>query len=1098
MVTYNRDNAPVKETEFMLTYFIRSATMKKVKNITIIILLAVGLFTCMGHAQTKSASTLLQEGLYAEEVDGNVDAAIKIYQQIIDDKAAQKSHVAQAMYRQGMCYLKKQDEQKAQEVFAKLVADYSDQTNIIEKVQPLLEEIGNADPAALMPAGTLVYAELGSPGRQIETIMNMLKGTPLENPLAMIGGNQQGQSSGQMNPANMLSAMMNPSMMAEFKKIRGFGFGICGLPQNDEDPPAIAVLFPGKSDALRGMLHAALGMAGQPTEAIEGMQCLALPGGAGAAFDDNVVIVASPKAAKAGQLAWSVKQYKSVIKEPTLATSNESFVKIDKRQRQENALTIWANVDEIYANLAGMFPSGSLPGEILLAEGIVDFENIDDLITTLSLNVDGIALKTDVSFKDGHNCLAYGMIHTPNLSKSGFEAVPADAVGIFSFALADSESMQAQAASQQIQNMTGLDIGREIFANIEQVTLFVMPPDAAVVQANTVVPPIVNRFGLAITSHNPQQTRQVLTRFLSVANLISSQAGGDQPVDETGKYQIALVNGQKIFCYMNQSSKTTVVSLNPDIVETSIATAGNRRSIMSAGPLRDSVDKLSPSTSKLILVNVGGAIKLAAANINFGPVEATGNLQELFGQLAEACSQTTIQVRTDEKLNNLSIITAVNNIPEMNKVFVPMMQLMQILEAQKFEQKARKKMAMIPANISKAPSTPVIDGDTDKCWDAAQRYDLKNSLYESPSSESDCSAFFKALWDKDSLYVLVNVNDENLRHDSDDFYQDDAVEIFIDADNSKSDSYGDNDFHYYFRWDKSSPAMGEYNGKSDEGVEFAVKTTNSGYVTEIKFPWTSLKVQPKPGLTIGFDVQVNDDDDGGDRDSKLAWCSKQDNAWENPGVFGNAQVTGLVGWWKFDETEGSNADDSSDNNNTGQLVGNPKWRPSGGKIGGALEFDGNGGYVDFGKSSVFNIAGQITVSTWIKVNGFSSDYAAIITKGDNAWRLQRNAETNGLEFACSGLDVPGREWCNIFGDVNVNDGQWHHAAGVYDGKQIYLYVDGKLDDSVKATGCINITDSPVYVSNNSDYEGRCWNGLVDDVRIYNYALSEDEIKALQK
>ena len=292
--------------------------------------------------------------------------------------------------------------------------------------------------------------------------------------------------------------------------------------------------------------------------------------------------------------------------------------------------------------------------------------------------------------------------------------------------------------------------------------------------------------------------------------------------------------------------------------------------------------------------------------------------------------------------------------------------------------------------------------------------------------------------------------------------------------------------------------MGEYNGKSDEGVEFAVKTTNSGYVTEIKFPWASLKVRPKPGLTIGFDVQVNDDDDGGERDSKLAWCGRQDNAWENPGAFGNAQVAGLVGWWKFDEAEGSSAGDSSGNNNTGQLAGNPKWRPSGGKIGGALEFDGDGDYVDFGKSSVFNITGHITVSAWIKVNGFSSDYAAIITKGDNAWRLQRNADTNSLEFACSGLDVQGREWCNIFGDVNVNDGQWHHAAGVYDGKQIYLYVDGELDDSVNATGCINITDSPVYVSNNSDYEGRYWNGLVDDVRVYNYALSEDEIKALQK
>ncbi len=79
--------------------------MESFKNITIIFLLAVGLLGSVTFA--KSSSVLLQEGLYAEQIDGDLDAAIRIYGQIIADTSAQRSHIAQAMYRQGMCYLKK-------------------------------------------------------------------------------------------------------------------------------------------------------------------------------------------------------------------------------------------------------------------------------------------------------------------------------------------------------------------------------------------------------------------------------------------------------------------------------------------------------------------------------------------------------------------------------------------------------------------------------------------------------------------------------------------------------------------------------------------------------------------------------------------------------------------------------------------------------------------------------------------------------------------------------------------------------------------------------------------------------------------------------
>ncbi|MHC4370739.1 MAG: tetratricopeptide repeat protein, partial [Planctomycetota bacterium] len=175
--------------------------MERFRGIAIILLLTVAALA--PAAPGKAASVLLQEGLYAEEVDGDLDAAIKIYQQIIDEAAAQRPHVAQAMYRLGMCHLKKQDEAQARAVFKKLVADYGDQTKVVDKVKPLLEELSDGDPAALMPPETLLYIEIGSPGKQVETILKMLKGTPFENPLAAINAGNSGNS--QPGPEDILA-----------------------------------------------------------------------------------------------------------------------------------------------------------------------------------------------------------------------------------------------------------------------------------------------------------------------------------------------------------------------------------------------------------------------------------------------------------------------------------------------------------------------------------------------------------------------------------------------------------------------------------------------------------------------------------------------------------------------------------------------------------------------------------------------------------------------------------------------------------------------------------------------------------------------------
>jgi hypothetical protein len=108
----------------------------------------------------------------------------------------------------------------------------------------------------------------------------------------------------------------------------------------------------------------------------------------------------------ASQLEWCVKQYKRLSSAPTLASSNKSFAKLSKNQRQKNVLTVWANVDEGYDQVLKMFPPGQVPPQLLSANAFADFHNIDDLIFTESIETSGIGSRLEFQFKDGHHCLA--------------------------------------------------------------------------------------------------------------------------------------------------------------------------------------------------------------------------------------------------------------------------------------------------------------------------------------------------------------------------------------------------------------------------------------------------------------------------------------------------------------------------------------------------------------------------------------------------------------------------------------------------------------------------------------------------------------------
>ena len=173
--------------------------------------------------------------------------------------------------------------------------------------------------------------------------------------------------------------------------------------------------------------------------------------------------------------------------------------------------------------------------------------------------------------------------------------------------------------------------------------------------------------------------------------------------------------------------------------------------------------------------------------------------------------------------------------------------------------------------------------------------------------------------------------------------------------------------------------------------------------------------------------------------------------------------------------------------------------PSG--LGDALYFDGNF-YVHIANHADFNITDCITISLWFKADQFDTEWQTMFSRGDWSWRLSRNASTDAACFHLSGFT--GEE--NIYGSwgaINVNDGQWHYIVGVWDGSgnATKMWIDGIRDDAMDdiLTGSISTSgDDPVTIGAQIT-EGqlrRKWKGSIDEVRLYNRALSDSDVEEL--
>lgn len=194
-------------------------------------------------------------------------------------------------------------------------------------------------------------------------------------------------------------------------------------------------------------------------------------------------------------------------------------------------------------------------------------------------------------------------------------------------------------------------------------------------------------------------------------------------------------------------------------------------------------------------------------------------------------------------------------------------------------------VATMKPGIEKIPyGTISVDADADAAWGNAVNIPL------TINKGSEASANAKVLWDDDNLYVYATVKDAVLDKTGAQTHEQDSLEVFIDEDNGKTASYGEDDKQYRINYNNEQ----SFNGKKclAENVKSKTKTIEGGYVVEAAFKWTDIK--PANGTKIGLEFQINDAK-GGKRIGTLSWYDETGMGWSGSNVYGTVELTGKTG-----------------------------------------------------------------------------------------------------------------------------------------------------------------------------------------------------------
>ncbi|MEM8709558.1 MAG: hypothetical protein AAGG01_01285 [Planctomycetota bacterium] len=384
------------------------------------------------------------------------------------------------------------------------------------------EELATLDLAALVPADTIVYAELNDPGAQLGALLSQL------------GLLQNGDRVGQIG--------ISPRLVDGILGLKGAAIAITNIDPTAGMPGGVAVLHPGDMDAVRGLIETALPAGGQVVDPIGGYATYLIEGMVHVTMGERLILASTERG-----LIEDVLRRVHGDRSDSLAANEE--IEATLHGHGDNLLFFCANAEPVMPLLEGAL--GAAAGqsqEAAMAIQLLDPESLRTVSGSVGVHDDGLALDIGLALDDSHQNVAFNLLRMPHVSETTFDLVPNGVAAFLATSLNQSNPGGTGVTDAQGRPVVSImDLGREVFGNLVDVALFTLPsmgegpggmpmPDAA----------------LAMSVNDPERSLAIWRLALGMAQGATGKGGNMAPRREkagAGTVERFRVEGVEVYLY---------------------------------------------------------------------------------------------------------------------------------------------------------------------------------------------------------------------------------------------------------------------------------------------------------------------------------------------------------------------------------------------------------------------------------------------------------------------------------------------------------------------------------------------------------------------
>ena len=464
----------------------------------------------------------------------------------------------------------------------------------------LQEELATSDFASIMPSEAIAYLEISNPAAHLEKVAKAMGLVGKE----ISAGAEKVTIRIDNEIAISSDFQLSPALLREFKKIRGAAFAVTDLKESDPPFEGIAVIHPGDSDLIGGILETGVQLV-TATENIGGFPTFNVEGKVWIVKTKRLVLVSTNK-------SEIEKCLERISGQETDSLADVPSFKSAKNGNRDAAVFAFVSPQKAVVKFERF-----MRDEMAIARMVLDLDHMEHITAALMANGEGLRSRVHVKYAEDHNSFGYGLIRTVPLSKKALKHVPSGVAGVVGMGLNPKMLLAAQATQATNRHLSALDIGREFFANIEEVGIFVLP---SVTAENNEVPNV----GLIVASSDIEKSNALWNQLLSLPSMLN--------IDEGPTAKSISIAGQSAREYtfpVSDAPKLVIARIGDEAM-----VAGTRSAVESVLKARESGATLandehasafwnsnSEFTSKAAFVNVGHALRLAASLENGGDAE---------------------------------------------------------------------------------------------------------------------------------------------------------------------------------------------------------------------------------------------------------------------------------------------------------------------------------------------------------------------------------------------------------------------------------------------------------------------------------------------